>query len=459
MKLSRLLILVNIVLIFFAAIIAIPSIDMKLFGKELKFDNSIVKSLFNSQFKNITFDNSRDFMRQQLFVLDMTGLNTTPAEGETGLSKEEKELILNNNFDIIKKRIGYMGMGDYDMRKIVTAEGKYFIEVKLPENEINGSVLGSLISEGEYRFYEYDENYKKPENPDEAPFSFLDGKKPSELLNLGDAIRIQDYFNSQIQPSGGWTIKIDFGDINADKVALAAAGPDNITDIYRRLWIVQGEVPVAIQFEPVLKDVSNQPVQSEIVFTSFISQDDPNSRLITNALTSSLKTEAINTPIIISSAQYLEPVYGTNTIEMIKVFSLLAFVGIVVVSMVAFKTRGIVLAIALGVHSLLTIVLAKLVSSSITVGLILGMTAGLTFFVFTIADYLIIKKKDLIKEFDEFRKNYWLVAALILVCGVVSAMMLDALLLAGILGFVISLIASLITYELTLKTLIEIFKK
>ena len=98
MKLSRLLILVNIVLIFFAAIIAIPSIDMKLFGKELKFDNSIVKSLFNSQFKNITFDNSRDFMRQQLFVLDMAGRNTTPPQGGAGGRKKEKEINLKKKF-------------------------------------------------------------------------------------------------------------------------------------------------------------------------------------------------------------------------------------------------------------------------------------------------------------------------------------------------------------------------
>ncbi|MBP9758521.1 hypothetical protein KBD45_02405 [Candidatus Dojkabacteria bacterium] len=457
MKLSRILVLVNVFVVLVVGIIAFPSIDTNIWGRQIKLDNSQIKNLLGGRLTHLRLGNSRDFMQQQLFVLEMTGLNTEPVEGETALSKEEKDSLFESNFDVIKQRIENIGMGDYSMRKVISEDGKYSIEIKLPDNQINSSVLGSLISEGEFQFYEFDENYKKPEEQDPASFSFLDGKKPSELLSLSDAVQIKDYFNSTIQPKGGWNIKIDFGEINADKVALAAAGSDTISDVYKRLWIVQGQIPVAIQYEPVINDTVNQISQSSVVFTSFIAQDDPNSRLITKALTSSLKTRPINTPITISSIQNLDPIYGTNSIDVIKVLTIVAFFAISIVSFIAFGIRGIIVALSIFVQSLIAIALAKSVSASLNMSLIIGMIGGLVVFAFSIADYLVIKKKDLKKEFENFRKNYWLVCAILLAGGVMSALILNSLLLGSILGFVISIIASLIAYEMTFKMLVNLF--
>lgn len=457
MKLPKLLIVLNIIVLAIASIIALPSINTNLWGRGINIDTSSVKNILQGRFSNIRVDNSRDFMDQQLFILDMSGLNSEPAEGEQALTTEEKEEIFNNSFEIIKERIDSMEFGDYTMRQVRSDDGKFSIEIELPEDQLNASVLGTLISEGEYRFYEYDPEYVAPEEQDAAAFSFLDGKKPSEILSIDDAVQIKHYYNADILPNGGWAIRMDFGESNVDQVALAAADSQNFNDFYRRLWIVQGEIPVAIQIAPVLRDINNEPVQSEIIFASFISQDDPNSYLISKALASSLKTEPITTSIVISDTQVLDPIYKDGAIELIKLFYVVALIVAVVFSITMLKTKGWILAIGLLAQTILTISIAKFVSASITIGLILGILGGLSIFVVTIVRYLLSKTKDITIGFESFRRNYWITATLFLGVGVFAALVLDSLLLNSILGFIISIIASLITFEMTIKLLIEIF--
>jgi preprotein translocase subunit SecD len=472
MKLSRLMIFVNIVIFVIAGIIALPSINTNIGGREINIDTSPIKKAFQGRFENIRIENSRDFMKQQLFVLEMASLNAQPAEGETAMNDEEKQKIFDSNFEIIRKRIELMGFSDYDMRKVKNEEGKYFIEIELPDNQINSGVLGTLITEGEYTFYEFDENYKAPEGEDAQPTSFLDGKKPSELLSFDDVVQITHYFNNDVvnsadtdpetgeqknQKLGGWAIKIDFGEENIDKVALTAADANNFSDFYRRLWIVQGQFPVAIQIGPILRDVNNEAYQSEIIFASFISQTDPNSYIYSLALANSFKTEPVNTSIIISSTQSVEPLYGAGTVEILKVVLISALLVIVIVSAIVFKSKGLILGGSIVAQSIIAVAIAKLISASLTIALIWGMISGLIFFSILIIKYLVLNSKDLEKGYDRFRRNYWIAGALLLAVCVIAALALNSILLNGILGFAVSLIAGLIVFEVSFKTLVAIF--
>lgn len=476
MKLNKLMIFVSLIVLVIASIIAIPSIDTKIAGKDIKVDTSIIKKLFQGRFENIRIKNSRDFMEQQLFVLEMSSLNAAPAEGVTQLTDDEKKDIFDSNFEIIRKRIELMGFSDYDMRKVKTEDGKYFIEIELPDNQINSGVLGTIITEGEYKFYEFDPDYKAPEDENAQPASFLDGKKPSEILTLDDAVQIKHYFNNEIvssaetdpetgaqinQKLGGWAIRINFGEENIDKVALTAADSNSFNDFYKRLWIVQGQFPVAIQIAPVLKNInadgSEEAFQSDLIFSSFISQSDPNAYIYSLALANSLKTEPINTSIIVSSTQSVEPIYGAGTIEILKVAFIGALVLMAAVAVIIFRNKGIIVAGAIVAHSILVVAIAKLISASLSMALVWGMIAGLIFFTIIIVKYIVVYSKNLVDGFDKFRKDYWLVASMLLAICVIAALILNSIFLNSVLGFAISLIAGLIVYEMTLKILISLF--
>jgi hypothetical protein len=461
MKFSPFFFTVHTVLILIACIIAIPSINIKVFDQPIKFEGIELGRIFGDQVATPHFDTAREFENQQLIIFSFPDLRD-----EEGNVVEGSSDIFWRNYRILQQRLSYIASAksadrsDYHIRALEHGDGTYSIELYISgaDTETRG-ILSTITAQGPIEIYEDDPNYV----PDEAAADdflggFLGGKRLSSVISLEDVQSTShfSYTNDQINATY-FVIKTDFGEQNIDRVMQSANGTYVASNEGRNnagIWLMQGGFPIAIQAEAINPpQPPTYPGQSYILFTPFMGAEGSMSSL---AIASMVDTEGwIDTTIQIEGEADVMPVFQTGTIEYIKLLIPLGLVLALGVLFLMYKKKGLLFGIMLAESVVLAVAIAQFVSVKITSGFIVGLLAAalvfLMFLVFTISKSGSLNLGLFLRQ----RGNYWKYACLLGVLFIVWGVQFPniALIVSQVLGIIFGTFASVIIMEISYKAL------
>ena len=265
MKFSIPFFIMQIFLVLVAVLIAIPSLNVNIFGKNLQFHGVDSASLTGGMLKNFYFEHTRDFVDQKVYTLDFTDLNST------GSTIENKEEVYSKNFDIVKKRLDIIQPYNYDIQQFKTEDGKYFAEAYFVNDDSEFSnIINTIIAKGDVYIFEDDPEYIQSEEMDPNANFLLEGKRPSKTLSMNDIVRVGHYLDTIQDASNEYTsvyvVQLDFGVNNIDKVSQAASHlkSSKAMEFMRGIQLIQNGMPIGGQLGPI-RDAS-QGGQSYIKF-------------------------------------------------------------------------------------------------------------------------------------------------------------------------------------------------
>lgn len=376
---------------------------------------------------------------------------------EFKLSPDEKRAIFDKNFEIFAERLKYYGLMDYELKKLETDDGKYFMELDINSTTSENAMfaLSTLSTAGEVEIFEDDPNYTKPEEgAEDAPFTFTEGKRKSNILNVNDIKSISYYFNSNIyQGKGGFVVKADFGLENTDKVMQAASYSENSQNDFIGIQLVQNGFPIGVQAEYIQPKQAGYNGQSYILFTSF---SNPQDQTQIRALTSILKTKAIDTDIRLVQQLEKDPIFYPQEIQYTKI---LLSLSVLIVSVLLFlqKRKESVKYISIMIVSLIvSIGLANMLNVNLNTEFILSFILSLLF------GLLFFSRVDMFKESSfKLRKSYFIrfLVSVILFFVISALFVTDGYILSSAYALTVFLIGFTYTFEFFINNIISARKK
>lgn len=457
MKFSITNFLITMILVIVAIIIAIPSLNINIFGKTLKYDGLNVEGITGGIIKDFGFEPTRDFNEQKVYTLDFKELNST------GSTLEIKEATFKKNFNIIKNRLDIIQMDNYEIKQVKTNDGKYYAEAYfVNDNSEFTNVISSLINKGEIYVFEDDPAYVQSENIDENSNIFLTGKRPSQTLSIQDVARVGHYLDT-ITTQGGtqsiYVVQLDFGANNTDKVTQAGSYADNSKAFVPGILLIQNGMPLGRQSSAVLPASSGG--QSYIKFTSVFG--DPKSLVQSRALAGMVTTDAIDTGIEITEERITNSLMDASTIQNFKILLGVMVLVFSVYSIARYKKLGLVVSLAFLSEVLFGYALAKVPDIKLSAGFIFGNIIGLLVILVLLSSFLDknLNFKNIKERWDKTRKEYWLIVSSFSVLFIiwVFAFQEIEILLSTCIGITVFLYSGALAIEVSLRSLLPLVIK
>lgn len=468
MKLSPTLVILNIAAIIISVIILVPSFNMNLFGQDLNYpgldlsyicfekiqDEETGEEMKSKCLPDFHFITSADFNNRNKLVFEFSNLNNPEVE------IENKEEVFQANAEIIRERIEIVGLEDVEIHEFKDEEGKYYIEIMYHNNDpLLQNAFNVISTEGVVSIYEDIPEYE-PSEDEAAAFDFLEGKKPSEILNLDDVKRVRHYFEPTVaQGQGGFVVRLDFGDENKEKVMQAAAPTYDTETPFPGIQLIQNGIPVGVQATYIQPQQLGYEGQSFVLFTVWGS---PQSSVLTKSLAGILMTDPIDTPIQMVQDNLVEPVFDVDAVELSKLIIPLSLLVLGVASIAMYKKKGLLITLTIITQSIVMFAVSKVLGFKLDVNLILGFIGSVFVSIFLIGTLLRkgLNVKNFVDAYDNQKINFRLLGILILVIGVVFEFTnVSQIILEPYHGLLIFVFAVLFGMEVSLKTYAPVLLK
>jgi hypothetical protein len=460
MNRSVLRVFVNVLFIFVLLVASIPSLSLNIFDREIDYKGINLSDICLNRYENeetgeeetsfclpkFNFTNTRAFEDQSVFRFEFTGINSNEI-----MTDEFKLQSFERDFAIFKRRVELLELPDYSIKKVITDDNKYFVEVFVP-SDYEGTYLSAfstLTAAGDFPIYEDVENYQKVEEEGQE-FDFLEGKKISEFLSLKDAQRIsKPYFDGRIgNGQGGFVIKVDFGQENLENVMRSAQATYTAEEVlFPGIIIVHGGLPIGLQAAYIPPAQQGYEGQSHIVFTVL---GEMLNQFRVKTLYSMISTEPINSEMSIVETYSTGGLYDRSQVEYIKLSIPLGLLLVALFAFFKFGKIGLIWSVNLFVVLLFGVGFSQLGLFKVPLGdgLIWGTIWGLLFGGLLTFDVLNWKGETLDDHFDKLRQRFWVIMPAILVGIIAVAIVIKS-------NMVLNVVYSILIYLIATLYLIE----
>ncbi len=366
---------INIFLLAFFAVYALPSFNVALFGKNIYFPSLDIEAISGGYLFNSHTRLTSDFVEQEVYVIDFSE-NVDITDEEESV---EEDVFSENDFDynlkILRQRLNILNLSDYSVRKVLR-DGKYLAEITVPRGEDDfRTALGSILNSGSISIYEDIEGFSPPDRENEQfNFDFLEGKQLSANLSLDDIESVKHYLYTNSNNVTVYVVRLEFGVDSIDQVAQASSPTFSTNVSIPGLMLVSQDFPIAIQAEAVAPPTSSYSGQSYIMFTTLFG--DPNSYLQTKALAANILTESLMSSGTIVDTRIISANFQPYSVEFSKISLLVGIILLSLFTMIFYK--GFVgISIVLGMIGLSIVVVGFINLFSITLGGVLIVTLNL----------------------------------------------------------------------------------
>jgi hypothetical protein len=388
-----------------------------------KIDEETLEEIAYNCIPKAHFENSGDFRARRVVVFDFVEL-TAQQDGENGEDDTKyKQKVFERNMGILKRRIDLMGVGDYELNALQEGDS-YKAELIFTDDSFQKVYAFALLtSKGAVEIYTDDVNYEVPEESEteeESSPNYQEGKIASEFLSINDLKRAGVFFDSTIiNGMGGYTIKLEFGENNKDKVMLTAQSFN--TNVSRPgIQLFLDGFPIAEQVEYIAPLQAGYDGQSYIKFIPF---GDPNNELQTRAIKSMVLSDIIDTQIQLSDISSISSKFDVNTIENVKLMLPFGIFMSCLLAILLYKKKGLLFSVLLASQIIFSFAFYKMfnvllnMNIQLNMGLVLGYI-GTYFFVGFVLLCLLQKKfgiNDLENRQKDIRSLYY-VLLIAIVC-------------------------------------------
>lgn len=368
MKRSRFRLFIAALVLILAAVIALPSIVIKVGDDNIRirgFDPLDLNSAFVTQ--RFELQPSLDFQEGQVSVFDV---NLAP------IPRSQRLEYLTRIRNIVFTRIQRSGLSDFELDSLHNHDIDSYQLILHSATKIDSSLLALLTRTGELSAWVDDPNIDRNLATEEDLQDPFYGRNQTGISNedIESATVISDsriYLFDPSRPSN-YGIRLNYREESAPMYVAAAQQSSNSTSPI--LYAIDNE-PIAFQSPGQIYDFLN-PGRTSLLVTL---ADD--SYRVNAIIASVLSTPKLDFSVSLISSETVAPRYGSITLQILQVSGLVLLTLMIALLSFWYKKHARFIAVALISLSIINLALAKVFGLTLSLSMILGLLVGYFAFV------------------------------------------------------------------------------